>query len=40
MKKNTFCVKNKFNLAETKSTKNIRLGDQLVIIKYFDNFNF
>ena len=40
MLESIFYVKNKFNPSEKKTCENVRLGEQLLLILFFDNFNF
>jgi hypothetical protein len=40
LSKSFFSIKNQQNLSEFFSAKNVKLGDQLLIMKVFENFDF
>ena len=42
LSKSFFCVENKLNISEKKkkSVKNIWLGDEVILMKFFENFDF
>jgi hypothetical protein len=40
LSKSFFSIKNQLNLSDFFSMKNIRLGDQLFEMKFFDNYDF
>ena len=38
--KSFFCVKNQLNLSDFFSLENIKIEEQLLLLTYFDNFDF